>query len=81
MLHQTIPLFRFQLGQKIRCNGRTDEGHPYADVGYIIGQCVTIPSAMVPGNWYLVEWVSLPYDRHLSPGHLSWEHEDMLETA
>jgi len=71
--------FRFQFGQRIKAPGITEEGHSYVDEGFVIGLCVTIPGALIPGNWYLIQWTSLPVDHHLGPGHIDWEHEANLE--
>lgn len=80
MQHQTIPQFKYQLGQKVRLPSQTDDGKAYVNEGFVIGQCVTIPQAMVTGNWYLIEWVLLPEDHHLPDGHLDWAHEaDLID--
>lgn len=72
--------FRFQFGQRVKSPGITEEGLSYVDEGFIIGRCVTIPGAMISGNWYLIQWTSLPVDLHLEPGYIDWQHETKLET-
>lgn len=78
MLQPTKHQFKYQLGQKVRLPTETEDGKPYVDEGFVIGQCVTIPGAIVSGNWYLIEWTSLPEDQHLSTGYIDWAHEAEL---
>lgn len=80
MLHQKTAQFRFKLGDKVRAEVNTDEGLSYSDIGYVIGRAMTIPDALIPGNWYLIEFVEMPKDSHLSAGHIDWEHEMHLFT-
>lgn len=70
--------FQFEIGDRVTCPYKTEEGQSYTDEGYIVGQSLTLPEALIPGNWYLIEWTAMPNCGWLPCGHLGWEHESHL---